>query len=266
MKVDAEAPADSTPTKQRPDAERFQRALQEAPQRSAALPASRPPAALAPLRAPPPTLRAPPRAEALIAARATSPVLATTRGALASPERLAVTRQAMHAESSRLGSVRGEAQASNQERTEHRLTDLLARELSREPRVPTSAPLKTESTLAPPEAPRLAASPESTGTEGRMPVTGAGSAARSEAPPTSRVDSALELIERIEVFVKSQRPALSISVRGTLDATVEVERTGPREVVLRIQGHHGPVPTQDVARLRDALEARGLKLRSLRAG
>jgi hypothetical protein len=67
--------------------------------------------------------------------------------------------------------------------------------------------------------------------------------------------------------VKSQRPALSLSLRGALDATVEVERTGPREVALRIiQGRNGPLPSEDVARLREALEARGLRLRSLRAG
>ncbi|MFP2911240.1 hypothetical protein ACLESD_40685 [Pyxidicoccus sp. 3LFB2] len=46
---------------------------------------------------------------------------------------------------------------------------------------------------------------------------------------------------------------------------MEVERTGPREVALRIQGRRGPLPTEELSRLRDALEARGLRLRSLRA-
>ncbi|WP_342381457.1 hypothetical protein NVS55_17585 [Myxococcus stipitatus] len=202
------------------------------------------------------------------AARATSMVVATSRGALSSPEHLATTRKAMHVESHRLGSVRVEGQASSQERTEQRLTDLFLRELSlREPGLRPSPPrdARTEMTPSPPEASaRTTATPETSTSEGRAMAAGAEGPSRSEAP--SRAESAVELIERIEVFVKSQRPAMSMSVRGTLNATVEVERTGPREVVLRIQGRTGPVPTEDVARLRDALEARGLRLRALHAG
>ncbi|WP_338866886.1 hypothetical protein [Myxococcus stipitatus] len=107
---------------------------------------------------------------------------------------------------------------------------------------------------------------EGSTSEARTATTGADAASPGELAPASHVGSAVELIERIEVFMKSQRPAMSMSVRGTLNATVEVERTGPREVVLRIQGRTGPVPTEDVARLRDALEARGLRLRALHAG
>jgi hypothetical protein len=56
-----------------------------------------------------------------------------------------------------------------------------------------------------------------------------------------------------------------MSVGWPLPATVEVERTAPREVALRIQGKHGPLAHEDLARIRDALEARGLRLRSLRS-
>ncbi|HEX8700995.1 MAG TPA: hypothetical protein VF815_19270, partial [Myxococcaceae bacterium] len=91
------------------------------------------------------------------------------------------------------------------------------------------------------------------------------SGAGGETAPAVRAEAALELIERIEVFVKSQRPALSLSLRGTLDATVELERTGPREVAVRLQGRKGPVPVEELARLRDALEARGLRLSALRS-
>jgi hypothetical protein len=62
------------------------------------------------------------------------------------------------------------------------------------------------------------------------------------------------------VFVKSQRPALAMRLGGTLDATVEVERTGEREVSLRIQGRRGRFPQKDLTRIREALAARGLKL------
>jgi hypothetical protein len=83
--------------------------------------------------------------------------------------------------------------------------------------------------------------------------------------PEVRVQAALELIEQIEVFVKSQRPALAMRLGGALDATVEVERTGEREVSLRIQGRRGRIPPQDLARIREELAARGLKLSALRA-
>ncbi len=281
MKVDAlESPSDAAPAKQEPDGARFKKALQEADARrgTEARPPSRPGRAPTSAAAPSPrpgvaSTRSPGlpggRAPAPVQARAAGPVLATSRGALASTENLGRTRQAMHSEAQRLGTVRGEANTQVQERTEHRLTDLIARELSRDAR-PVQSPL--------PEA-RPASNPPTTDTgrgaadapthESRVTgagATGSGGASSAETvSPATRAEAALELIERIEVFVKSQRPALTLSLRGAMDATVEVERTGPREVALRIQGRRGPLPTEDLARLRDALEARGLRLRSLRA-
>jgi hypothetical protein len=88
----------------------------------------------------------------------------------------------------------------------------------------------------------------------------------AEAPdPQLRVQATLQLIEKIEVFVQSQRPALRLSLGEPLSATVQVERTGPREVALRIQGRQGPLAQEELARIREGLEARGLRLRSLHA-
>ncbi|RKG55013.1 hypothetical protein D7X30_28060 [Corallococcus sp. AB011P] len=210
---------------------------------------------------PGPATRATP---ALPGVRAAGAVLSTTRSALGSPETLRQARQGMHVETQRLGSVRQEALAEGGTQASHRATELLAREVERsfraEPR-PTPSPLPSPtrddrsseglSRVSTPEGARAA----SGATEGAAP-----------AAETAQVESTLALIEKIEVFVKSQRPALGLSLRGALEATVEVERTGPREVALRIQGRHGPVPTEDVARLRDALEARGLRLSVLQAG
>lgn len=80
---------------------------------------------------------------------------------------------------------------------------------------------------------------------------------------TSRVDSALKLVERIEVFLRSGRPQLELSVGGAFQAEVLLERTGPGEVAVTVRGKHGPPPPQELARLRDALRQRGLKLSSL---
>ena len=277
MKVDApESPSNAAQEKQAPDGARFQKALQEAEAKRArdAGPPSRPgriPAreTAPPLRPGTASTRGPglmgARASGLVTARASGPVLATARGALASAENLGKTRQAMHTEAQRLGTVRSEASTQAQERTEHRLTDLIKRELAREA-PPTEA--RTASVTAAPDTGRRAAdapTPEAK-VAGVAEATGGGGTASTEAvTPSTHADAALELIERIEVFVKSQRPALSLSLRGSLDATVEVERTGPREVALRLQGRRGPIPTGELTRLRDALEARGLRLRSLRA-
>ncbi|MCE9673932.1 hypothetical protein LY474_39670 [Myxococcus stipitatus] len=175
----------------------------------------------------------------------------------------------MNTESLRLSTVRDEAGARHEERTEHRLTELVVRELSRE-LTRGMTPPRREPRTEPPPLP-LAPVHADTGVDAvtgtpRPQVSTAGTPGPAEVePPTARVDAALELIERIEAFVKSQRPALSMSLRGTLDATVEVERTGPREVALRIQGRGAPVPEATLVRLREALTTRGLKLSTLRS-
>ncbi|WP_244224870.1 hypothetical protein [Corallococcus sicarius] len=197
--------------------------------------------------------------------RASGSVLSTARSALGSPETLRQARQGMHVESQRLGTVRQEAHAEGREHATHRASELIARELERSLRsearpaqVPAPAPIPSSARTDSPAA----SAPLAPVAEGRGAAGGTGAASDT---PVAQVESTLALIEKIEVFVKSQRPALGLSLRGSLDATVEVERTGPREVALRIQGRHGPVPTEDVARLRDALEARGLRLSVLRA-
>lgn len=184
------------------------------------------------------------------------------KGAFASSEHLGQVRQGLNAEAHRLQDTRGEAHQTNQERVHQRMTDLIARELSREPRpepgtpVPPSTAPGSESL-----APASLMEPGAAFGEPRTAGPGGARASAADAPaPEARVQATLELIEKLEVFVKSQRPALAMRLGGALEATVEVERTGAREVALRIQGHRGSLPQEDMARIRDALSARGLKL------
>jgi hypothetical protein len=170
-------------------------------------------------------------------------------------------RQGLHAEAHRLRDVRGEAHQTHQEQIHRRVTDLLSRELAREPRAEPVPPHPHPTPLAP-ETPAPTPSIEALSATGGMRADGPGGAAAQTPNPEARVQAALELIEKIDVFVKSQRPALAMRLGGALNATVEVERTGAREVALRIQGHRGPLPQEDLARIRDALAERGLKLRS----
>ncbi|SEU32898.1 hypothetical protein [Stigmatella erecta] len=220
------------------------------------LPAARPPGGSQP---PPPQVL--PRPGTALAA---SPARALARSALASPENLGHARQGMHGEAQRLRTVRTEAQTSSQAQVEHRVHELLARELARDlPPVSSVRPgAHAPSPPAEPSAETPSGEPLSR-PEGLGRSPGEAAVEAAEAP--SQVQATLELIQRIEVFVKSQRPALRMSLGGALAATVEVERTGPREVALRIQGHQGPLGEAHLSRIREALEARGLRLRALHA-
>jgi hypothetical protein len=218
------------------------------------LPAPRAPGASQPLA---PRALAPPGTAA-----AARPARALARSALASPENLGHARQGMHGEAQRLRTVRTEAQASSQSQVEHRVHALLAQELARDlppvSRVPPAPRAPAPEPVAEKPPGESLAHPE-----GLCQASGGASVESPEAPAS--VQATLELIERIEVFVKSQRPALRMSLGGALAATVEVERTGPREVALRIQGHQGPLGEAHLSRIREALEARGLRLRALHA-
>ncbi|MDC0708376.1 hypothetical protein POL68_07845 [Stigmatella sp. ncwal1] len=252
MKIQGHPPAE--PVKA-PALGQFQRLLQQAkpPQ------ASRLREALTPGVSRPPSL-SPPHARTVVTA--SSPRGALARSALASPENLGQARQHMHGEAQRLRTVRTEAQAASQGQGEHRLHELLFRELAREPSPGPGAGLPPRAPLLPPEPSREPPAGEHlSGPEGLPRTSGEASVEAPEAP--LQVQATLELIERIEVFVKSQRPALRMSLGGPLAATVEIERTGPREVALRIQGRQGPLAEEHLSRIREGLEARGLRLRAL---
>lgn len=189
---------------------------------------------------------------------------AATARAYASAEHLGQVRQQLHGEAHRLKEERGEAHQATHERATRRLTELISQELSRELRAeppPGSSPL--------PHATERQPLPSSTealpGASEPRAASGSASAAPPQPAPSAeaRVQSTLELIERIELFVRAQRPGLSLRLGGALEATVEVERTGPREVALRVQGHRGPLPAEELARMCQALEARGLRLSAL---
>jgi uncharacterized membrane protein len=249
MKVDGRNEA--APARPASEPGRFQEALKKAP----------PEAAKVPVR-PGQTARA-----AVATTRGAAGTVATAglartpqRGAFASAEHLGQVRQGMNTESHRLRDVRGEAHQTSQERMHQRLTDLVARELTREPRAepPAARSHPVLQGLEPPPAPSTPL--EALSAAGGTSPGAAGAKAPEPPNPEARVQAALELIEKIEVFVKSQRPALAMHLGGTLDATVEVERTGEREVALRILGRRGRLPQKDLARIREALAERGLKL------
>jgi hypothetical protein len=66
--------------------------------------------------------------------------------------------------------------------------------------------------------------------------------------------------------MKSQRPTLALTLNNAFAARVEVEKTGPQQVSLRIQGWNGPPPPAEIARIRESIRERGLTLTSLSVG
>jgi hypothetical protein len=150
-------------------------------------------------------------------------------------------RTQMHAESARLRSVRAEDDVRDSERQEVRLRKLVEQELvSNPPSEVREQPHGTE--------------PEP------LPISeGVREAGSGPSRSQSRAESMMELVEKLTLFVKSQRPALAMSLGGAAGGRVEVERVGPKTVALRVDLKSG-LGARDVESLRSALAARGLTL------
>ena len=100
-----------------------------------------------------------------------------------------------------------------------------------------------------------------------VPAAGAGIGATASASPPAaegRVERALALVERIERFVRSGRPSLALTLRGDIPGHLEVQRVAPGAIALRLSSARAP-STAELGALRQALEARGLEVRTLEA-
>ncbi len=116
----------------------------------------------------------------------------------------------------------------------------------------------------------------------RVPPAGAFTPRTSDAPPAGmgvpsapgpvasasvrgnqeRAERALALVERIERFVRSGRPSLALTLAGSTPGRLEVHRVARGAVSLRLSSARPPPPSE-LRELRQALEARGLSVRSL---
>lgn len=99
---------------------------------------------------------------------------------------------------------------------------------------------------------------------------GVNAAASSDPTPRytaeQRAHHALALIEKIEVFMKSSRPAMALTLDNSLGATVEIERLGPRQIALRLVSRAGLPTPESLSLLREELRARGLNVAALSVG
>ena len=157
--------------------------------------------------------------------------------------RLGVVRTEGQQTTRALSDVRGECSEELKERSAARLFELIARELSAEP--PATRPGQLEASI-----------------HHLHPAAQQG-APKVEAAPEAKAAQAVALIERIEQFVRSQRPGLALTLNNSLGAHVEIERIGPKEIALKLVGHRGPPTAEAVSRIREELRARGLKIGAL---
>ena len=134
------------------------------------------------------------------------------------------------------------------------------------------AALRTEvlTRSEPPSSPRAALPPareagsagRSSPAEGVASVTGATGAAAPPSIPEQRIERAMALVERIERFVRSGRPALALTLNGDLAGRLELQRVAPGAISIRLSSARPP-SSDALGELRQALEARGLSVRSL---
>jgi hypothetical protein len=140
------------------------------------------------------------------------------------------------------------------ERLDGRLLDLICKELVIEFTTDPKRPANHDVPLPPP-TPGLTLAPPPP------------SIAPAVVDGTGRAAQAVELIEKIEHFIKdSKRPTLALTLNNSLGAKVEIERIGPREVALKVIGHRGPPHAEDIGRIRDEMAAHGLKVGALSVG
>jgi hypothetical protein len=194
----------------------------------------------------------------------------STHAARAQAQTLAVARSRVDAEAERLGVVRAhhtstaevatEARVVLHEGAEHkgsaRLVDLLVKELVAE--------FEGRSGVMPSSKAGNFVQPLSSLHEVPFHL-GANTTPGQRPAPTAEVkaNQATALIERIDTFVRSQRPALALTLNNSLGARVELEKLGPGRIALRLIGQNGPPTADTVNRIRDELTARGLKVGAL---
>ena len=220
-------------------------------------------------------LRTPPGLTAKAAAPSarvpTQAVLSAKPAAIAQPNTLAVARGRVDAEADRLGVTRAHhastAEAATtarlalnegaEQKTSGRVVDLIVKELVAEFETRPGGP--AASNVGNPVQP-IASLNEVPFHFGASSATPAQRAAQTA---ELRANQAAALIERIDTFVRSQRPALALTLNNSLGARVEIERLGPGRIALRLIGRNGPPHADTVNRIRDELTARGLKVGAL---
>lgn len=162
----------------------------------------------------------------------------------------ATARVAMEAKVEKAQEVRVDGVTQKDQKTEQKVLELIGREL-RDDRTdgqkePAAMELKAAQII-----------------HFQAPKNDATGAAATDEAKDAKINGILELVEKIRVFERQGRPAMAMSVGGSLDAHVEIERAGPKLVSLKLVGKNKIPSTAKLNELRDELSKRGIKVASL---
>jgi hypothetical protein len=252
------------PPSKRPATEPFKALLEEARQQARTPPGlTRKPPAAAPLaKAPSPTSAGEAFAPVTVAAGrgvAASSAVASQHAATA--QQLSTTRAHHAATSEQLATTRLAHHETHEHQQATRVIDLIVKELISEFEPRASSKLGNPvQPVAPCEVPFPV---EARAVSAASPPAASPASGPSIASAEARAAQAVALIERIETFVKSTRPALAMTLNNSLGARVELEKLGPGRIALRLVGQNGPPTPETVSRIRDELRARGLEVGAL---
>lgn len=193
--------------------------------------------------------------QTLTAAATTSQQVATTRVQARAHADLEATRlsdvRSGHAKQAEaLTEVRATSSDPAVDRATQRLLNLIHRELQQDP-----GPASREPTREGVEGNRSIAAAATPGATGGAP--------KSEPSHEVKAEQTVALIEKIETFVRSNRPGLTLTLNNSLGAQVEIERVGPKQIALKLTGQRGPPSPEAVSRIREELQARGLNISAL---
>jgi hypothetical protein len=167
---------------------------------------------------------------------------------------LASSRGESEVKSQTQATDRSHGMASQEQKAKQRIGELLARDLGQRPDAPPPAARVLETSKKEP--------PERALDAGAKPAER--DLAPSKAEQVPEVSSVMALIEKVEVFVRSNRPTLSLSLGGALEGQLEIEKVGPGKVALTLRG--GRKDPGAPERIRQALAARGLTVTRMRIG
>ncbi|MCU0698250.1 MAG: hypothetical protein MUC96_17225 [Myxococcaceae bacterium] len=213
----------------------------------------------------------PPKSAAeAFAAVTVAPARGSVSQAVVSAQHAATTRQlstarAHHvATSDQLATARLSHHETQEHQTATRVIDLIVKELVSE--FEPKASTKLGNPLQPVAAPDVPFPVEARATQTSTSAPSASGPTSTSATPEAKAAQAVALIERIETFVKSTRPALAMTLNNSLGARVEIEKLGPGRIALKLVGQNGPPTPETVSRIRDELRARGLEVGALSVG
>ncbi|MDX2011849.1 MAG: hypothetical protein SFW67_16770 [Myxococcaceae bacterium] len=216
------------------------------------------------------TATAPKTAAEAFAAVTVAPARGSPSHAVVAPHHAATSQQlstarAHHvATSDKLATARLSHHETQEHQTATRVIDLIVKELVSE--FEPKASSKLGNPLQPVTAPDVPFPLEGRATLTATAAPSASSAPSMSATPEAKAAQAVALIERIETFVKSTRPALAMTLNNSLGARVEIEKLGPGRIALKLVGQNGPPTPETVSRIRDELRARGLEVGALSVG